>query len=236
MRWRVAVLVVAAIAAGSMLVTGAGAGTAGSNPGILPPSSQPFGLTYGEWQGRFFQWLEAIPASQNPAFENGDCSTGQGGKVWFLAPVFTTPETSRTCVVPPGVALLVPVLGNECSSLEPEPFFGADQEELQACASSGYEFLRALTNPSLTVDGVLVRNIDQYRNLTPAVPVFLPPNDNVWGLPAGGGGLAAADGISLLLAPLSVGTHSLRIAIDFPGLLTVVENYTVVVEPPGRGR
>ncbi len=42
-----------------------GKGNAG-NPGVLPPHSQPYGKSYGEWATKWWQWALSIPADRNP--------------------------------------------------------------------------------------------------------------------------------------------------------------------------
>jgi len=38
------------------------------NPGVLPPNSHAFGMTYNEWSAKWWQWAVNIPApnSQSP--------------------------------------------------------------------------------------------------------------------------------------------------------------------------
>src|SRR5437763_11387933 len=76
------------------------------NSGIHPPCSSPYGLTYGEWSARWWQWLLAIPPNVNPNFDGtsldpdvatvNDCAQGQSGPVWFLAGTFGGPA-ERAC-------------------------------------------------------------------------------------------------------------------------------------------
>src|SRR2546427_7156737 len=72
------------------------------NPGIAPPNSHPHGLTYGEWNGRWWQWALSIPSDVNPVLDTTGvhCAEGQTGKVWFLAGTFGGAAT-RTCTISP---------------------------------------------------------------------------------------------------------------------------------------
>src|SRR5262245_34288773 len=36
------------------------------NPGVLPPQSHPFGMTYGQWEGAFWKWALSLDADHNP--------------------------------------------------------------------------------------------------------------------------------------------------------------------------
>src|SRR6266487_5795577 len=84
------------------------------NPGVLPPNAHPFGKTYGEWNASWWQWLFSVPTSKNQAFETGavDCSVGQSGNVWFLAGSFSSGTITRSCTIPAGKALFIPLLNS----------------------------------------------------------------------------------------------------------------------------
>jgi hypothetical protein len=103
------------------------------NPQIHPPCSKPYGLSYGEWSARWWQWLFAIPPAVNPNLEGtpfdpdpstpNDCAQGQSGPVWFLGGTFGPFNwlTHRQCTIPTGVSILFPVvnvgfgvLGGDC--------------------------------------------------------------------------------------------------------------------------
>ena len=60
---------------------------------------------------RWWQWVISIGQSENPLLDptGADCAVGQEGPVWFLGGTFGGPAT-RSCTVPAGKALLIPVL------------------------------------------------------------------------------------------------------------------------------
>jgi hypothetical protein len=223
MRTRLALIVAAALLG---LATLGATAFGGSYDSIAPPNSRPFGHTYAEWQACWNQWAVSIPASQNPGLDEtgARCGVGQTGSVWFTSFVTHPGTTERTCVVPFGKGLFVLVASYFCS-----PLVG-DQGDLRARASAGFD--AAGNTFSMTVDGRAVENLGSYRSLTPIFPVALPEN-NILGVPAGSG-LMASDGVFVMLAPLPIGTHRVRIHIDSPGFGVVDENYTIVVNPRGR--
>src|SRR5262249_55520548 len=111
--WRI-VIAILVLALGIMMPTTAPLVQAQGNQrnaGVLPPNSNPFGITYGEWSAAWWQWLLAIPAPVNPNLDltGANCGQGQSGQVWFLAGNFGGTST-RTCTMPAGRALLVPIL------------------------------------------------------------------------------------------------------------------------------
>ena len=99
------------------------------NPQVAPINSQQYGMTYGQWNARWWQWSFSVPASKNPALAtNGalDCSVGQSGNVWFLAGQFLSAGTfTRSCTIPAGKALFIPLINswedNVCFNGAPNP-------------------------------------------------------------------------------------------------------------------
>lgn len=204
----------------------------GKKAHVFPPNARPYGATLGEWQARWFRWFIEIPAPTNPLFdETGElCGINQRGPVWFTAPVAGLGTITRNCTVPAGKALFFILLGNECSNVEPPPFFGATEAELRACAASGYEEFSAGATQSITVDGVSVQNVNRYRTQTPLFGYMLPP-DNVYGLPAGPATKAISDGIGVIVKPLNPGRHRVAIHLDvpvIPGTIDLIYNFNVV--------
>jgi hypothetical protein len=131
--WRTSVALVAVVVALLVPATTAFA-SSNPNPGVLPPQSHPFGLTYSEWSARWWQWDLSIPV-HNPPFSmnvnhplvdltGAKCGVGQSGKVFFLGGAdfqIGTPTQDmvvRNCIVPHGKALFFPPLNIECSVLE----------------------------------------------------------------------------------------------------------------------
>jgi hypothetical protein len=91
------------------------------NPGIAPPGSNPHGLSYGEWNARWWQWAFSAQVPVNPVLDSTGthCAEGQTGQVWFLAGTFGGPgTTTRSCTVPLGQALLVPLVNCEASNAD----------------------------------------------------------------------------------------------------------------------
>ncbi|HEU5229311.1 MAG TPA: hypothetical protein VFU49_15955, partial [Ktedonobacteraceae bacterium] len=73
-----------------------------TEPQVLPPSSHPFGRTYGEWSNAWWQWAFSIPTPVNPLLDTtgAHCSEGQSGPVWFLAGTITSGPVTRHCTIP----------------------------------------------------------------------------------------------------------------------------------------
>jgi len=207
-------------------------------PHVFAPSAQPFGANHAEWQARWFKWFIEIPAPTNPLFDETGalCAINQSGPVWFTAPVARTGTTTRACTIPVGTSLFILGLGNECSNIEPPPFFGATEAELRACAAEGFEQFWGDATVSITVDGIPVPDVDRYRTQTPLFSYTLP-EDNLYGLPAGSTATKAiSDGNAVIVKPLPPGNHRIVTHIDAPILgapTDVILNITVL--PRGHG-
>src|SRR5262245_65059189 len=183
------------------------------NPDVIPPGAKFHGLSFGQWQARWWQWAFSLPATDHPFNPGGNVLQGQTDHVWFLAGVFGTEERSIT--IPVGTALFFPIANSECSTAEPPPFHGGNEAELRACAKENADTISDL---AAEIDGVSVQNIPAYRHQSPVFTFGPLPDDNILGLPAGTTAQSVDDGIYLLLAPLSVGTHTIRFTATFEGI------------------
>lgn len=172
---------------------------------VYPAEGRVVGDTLGEWHARYWQWLTRFPISESPALDpTGErCGVGQDAAVFFV------PSHLPPCTVPAGTPVFVPIAGTECSTLEPPPFTGEDDEALRACAAADAE---RYTNIAVTVDGEPVEGIGNYRAASPVFTLDLP-EANVLAVPAGKGD-AAADGYAVMLAPLDAGEHEVVIHVE----------------------
>ena len=204
---------------------GEGFGAGGNpHPRIVPPYGRLLRRVYAELSARWWQWAIALPVAAHPLFDTADCNAGQEGTVWFLGGAFTGTTTTRECTVPRGKAIFIPVLNVECSTVEPPPFFGANEAELRACAAA---FQDPGTGMFATIDGHEVHHLDRYRVQSPLFD-FDAPADNILFIPGPVSGESVSDGVWILLAPLSNGSHTIRFGGSFPGFpIDVTYNITV---------
>jgi hypothetical protein len=196
---------------------------------VLPPDAPAYGLSYEAWTARFAQWRHSLPMAIDPGADpTGErCGYGQSGPVFFL--VQSGEEAAeRTCTIPAGTALLLPLLDASCTTVEPPPFFGRDQAGLRACTEALFAPRAELT---AVIDGVAIPDLERYRVQSEPFTVALPA-DNVLELePAVLAGVI--DGYWLLLAPLPPGAHELRFGGGLPefGFSTEVTYHLTVAEP-----
>lgn len=229
------------------------AGGAEGNPGVLPPNSHAYGMTYGEWSAEHWQWLYSLQVSQNPLFQDGavDLSLNQpDGPVWFLGGTFTTTPTPsggvigtahRSGQVPPGKALFFPIIDSEWDNAVPPgtPPTDFTTAELRANAAATID---AETGLACEIDGVSVKGLanvltTHYRVTSPVFDYTLPLTDNVdqfFGFDITGTVTGAvADGVYLMLAPLKVGHHNIHFTGALPGFVLDI-TYDITVAPKGH--
>ncbi len=174
------------------------------NIGIFLADSKPYGLTYGEWTARWWQWAYSIPKNINPAYDDTgkNCAQKQDGPVWFLAGTFGH-YVNRICDIPDGKTILLPILNSECSFAE-FPKLNT-MSELRTCAKTIQDQVIAL---NASIDGTPLRNLEKYRVQSPPFNFTLSQN-NILGMPTNITTQAIADGNWVFLKPLSPGFHKI---------------------------
>jgi hypothetical protein len=174
-----------------------------SSAAVFLPNSQPYGLSYGEWTAKWWQWALSVPTENNPLYdETGeDCTQAQNqtSPVWFLAGTFGG-SVERKCTIPAGKAILFPVVNNVNVRAASET-----DEELLAGAKNPVD---SATTLEASIDGTPLQDLWSYRIQSPFFDVTIP-NDNVFGA-SGGTYRAVADGYWVFLEPLPPGQHEIR--------------------------
>jgi hypothetical protein len=225
-----------------MLIAPAGQASAerDPNPGVIPPDARYGGMTYGEWNDAWIQWVMGIPVDpahpeQYPLFDTTGAvctaGTGQSGKVWFLAgygyPVVG--PVTRNCTIPHGKALFFPILNSWCDTTPPA--CGANYHEMIDPLKQG---LDQVTTLSAAIDGVPLEQLSRYRGTSPDLFNEVLPDHNLWQYfgcteCTAGTWQAVADGYYLMLAPLSTGHHIIHFYGEFPagGVEDVTYNLAV---------
>ena len=198
------------------LLLGARPGQAAGNPspGVSPPNAKAFGKSYSDWSAEWWKWSLKIDTAVHPSL-GGACTEGQSGKVFYIAADFLG-GSGVPCTIPAGKAIFVAIVNSECSTVEPPPFHGDNEEELTDCATCWGDHI-VPSSVQATLDGVPLKSLTSYRALSPMFP-FVFPASNIFGIPGPGSGLSVSDGYWLMIPPLSAGVHTLSFsgAFDFP--------------------
>lgn len=216
-------------------------------PKVITPDSVAFGRTYSEWSAAWQQWSFSIPVTSHPLFDNGDCSVGQSGPVWFLGGRYCQPDVNcsapvtRSCSVPAGKALFFPVV-NVPDTVPEEPAFGCGDSlpplvagtiaEMRQCVAP---YIDGSTKLEADVDGKPIHNLKRDFRVRSVVFEVTWPADNLLTalgegpFPAGTYSPVVDDGIYILLPPLPVGNHTLHFRGTFPNGFTENITYNLVV-------
>jgi hypothetical protein len=177
-------------------------------PGFLPPNARVHGHSLVDVASAYTLWGFGTSAEVNPLVA-GRCERSPiDPNVWFL-PVSFGGESQATCQVPPGSFLVATPGFIECSSIEPAPFFGADENALHACVDGWFE---ELNFAQVILDDRPVTNLNDYALTTNLVT--LPPNNLI----SPDSGLSLSKGYFLVIPPLSRGTHTLRLYDEFQSM------------------
>lgn len=176
---------------------------------ILPPGGKPYGLDYPTHIENFWKWSLALPAKENPADDptGAKCAIGQSNtnsSVFYLA--FNNGGISeRTCEVPAGKGLLIPVMPVEISDKEMP---GGTPEELKLAAKTDQDSVNSL----YLMIGDKVYNFEDLRAYRMNTDIFeVDYADNgIFGIIEGGPSKVAADGYYILTEPFPKGNHTVH--------------------------
>lgn len=241
-RWRAAAVgVTAVVTVGIAASPAVAARKAPPTAGVVSPSSTVQGRTYAQWSAAQWQWtLEQQNVADSPVVDPNpgtaaqpepvDCTLGQSGTVWFLAGTTFLQGYStayRSCSVPAGVYLFFPVIDAwidnlSCPGTPSGTFTG---EQLRQLVQQQADTI-VKKSMSVTVDGLAVKGLKNsstaYRAAANgfsytlpadnALSAFCPGNPFPAGTSPPSPPGAYADGVYIMLAPLSIGIHHISFA------------------------
>ena len=180
---------------------------------VYAPDEVVLGKTCAEWSAEFWKWGLSFPVPINPNFDTtGERSMlGQSADVFFVPGFAPGGPVTVQYTVPSGKPLLVQLMTAECSDLEPAPYHGDTDAERLANARAWMDAVGPETL-KLSIDGVAVEGLIQYRMSTPPFDFLVPAQQNWLDLAGATFGRSAADGIWVMVKPLSRGTHVIHYA------------------------
>jgi hypothetical protein len=185
------------------------ASAASNSLNIFPPGSNPYGLSYSEHVKRFWKWILAIPENNNPFNDpTGEkCATDQSNtssSVFYLAPNGGG-HSERTCKVPVGKGLVIPVMHVEYSQFEAP---GASADDLSVSAKKDQDKVNSLY---LKIDNkeYMMNNLTKYRTHTEPFETTWP-DKALFGIDKGGNSTVVADGWYIITEPLTKGNHTIN--------------------------
>jgi hypothetical protein len=176
---------------------------------IFPPGGKPYGLTYAEHIKNFWKWSLKIPANENPINDptGVKCTNGQSNansSVFYLA-YNNGGVSERTCKVPAGKGLFIPIMQVEKSDKEAP---GSSVEQLDISAKKDQDIVNSLYL-KIGDKEYNYNDLNKYRTHTDAFDVVFPDN-GIFGVVKGGVSKAVADGRYIITEPLAKGTYTIH--------------------------
>ena len=186
---------------------------------IFPPKSNPFGMSYEDHAINYWKWQLSLPIDKSPYKDEtgAKCANGQSSNssVFYLSGGGGGSH-KRTCTVPAGKALFIPVLHVEVSDKE---IPGATPEYLRKVATIDQDHVTSLylkINDTEFInekyDGGIINSKNasaaQYRTPTGIFDVVFPQNA-IFGATAGPS-KATSDGFYVMTEPLKKGTYNIK--------------------------
>ena len=182
---------------------------------IFSVKDTPYNRSFTYWVEKWFDWFLSFPISPREDYSSTLCSQNQNNnhEVWMLVdgddlPTNKSQGEIRDCKVPAGKALLVQIVGSNCSTDEG---YNTD-DELYDCAQW------ILNDTSLqfhaSIDGIQVMNTEKNPDdkekyyVKPFFTNLTYPSDNKYG--ANPGTFRGTEaGYFLFVKPLAVGNHTI---------------------------
>jgi hypothetical protein len=150
--------------------------------------------------------------------------------IFFLVGTFGG-SAERECTISEGQEILVPIINIICFD-KPGGFgipgvFDPPRGRPGSCQEDAVSFIDQASNLELTIDGVSIENLQDFRVLSNPFPVK-PPEDNILGVPSGTYP-SISDGYWAIVESLPVGEHTIEFGGQAPGLTVDVTYHLTVV-------
>ena len=184
---------------------------------LFPVTSKPYGLSYEDHLMNYNKYILSIPVDKNPAEDpTGErCTYGQdtSNSSLFYLNGNSGGVTEKTCAIPEGLALFIPLITVEASAAE-NP--GATITDLHEIAKDDQDSVNSLY---LKINDKEFKYEDllKYRTHTKDFQVTFPENA-FFGAPPGPT-TVVADGYHVITEPLAAGNYT----IQFKGSLVCLE-------------
>jgi hypothetical protein len=183
---------------------------------IFLPGSSPYGISFNQWIGKWWQWYNSVPKTESPNFPDYpnhiskvDCGIRQdpSSPVFFLfTPLVDEPSAERTCDVPKNKAILLPIISGEADDGDPEQTDKSEQGMIQT-AKSGNDY--AAISIKLDNTKLNFNEAPKFRTMSGFFNMTLPEH-NIWEeKEVPGTYKGVTEGYFLFLKPLSEGNHTL---------------------------
>jgi hypothetical protein len=172
---------------------------------VQQPNFKLDGHTAADLSADWWEWAMSSPDEINPVRDRSGvhCSTGQQGKVWFLAGGFGSSLIRRSCTIPAGKYIFFPVINMAYWPQEENNGYTCEQAKKNAAVNND-----TAIDLFVKVDGQVVENPKKFRARTrKCFDVYgkIPAESKPYkAFPS------ASDGYWILLRPLVAGKHTIK--------------------------
>jgi len=201
-----------------------GIAASSSSGQILPPSSLPYGFSYQEWSAKWWQFMLRQSTNHLESLGSPAICEGPASRVRFLAApgllIGGTASVTNHVTILAETPLFLSILSTWVDNTGCPTFTSLTADQLAAAAAGDWS---AATVTTCTIDRVAVPGLDNptdtvYNVVSPPFSYTTAEKDNmlagVFGEPCIPGGMTiypvVADGVYLMLSPLSPGKHSIH--------------------------
>jgi hypothetical protein len=199
-----------------------------NNLSYFNSTDKPFGLSYGAWTVKWWQWIWSIPDSTNPLNDQTgeNSSINQPEKdVWFLAGTWATEKLlnvpNRVVTIPSDRAILFPVINCEANTIE-YPYLKTDEDIVNHVIRD--ENTIVLKEAFINDNAIPIQRVASDPLL---FPLRIPDNNNNKYIDT----QASADGYWVFLKPLQKGEYKIKFrgACEL-GRLNTASNYSLTIK------
>jgi hypothetical protein len=189
---------------------------------FFPIASRPFGLSYGEWSIRWWQWISSIPKDSNPALDWSGSRVYENqndSRVLFLCQTYEGVKITpfRRNKITGGKSIFMPII-NWISIMYHD---GESDKQLLEIARKRMDVVGPL---EITINGITINSgLEKYRVQSPFFEIDLPRN-NLFDIQSGKR-RCVSDGYWLFLHPIyenlrlssfsSCSSGATRIKVDY---------------------
>ena len=203
---------------------------------VFEPNSEPYGLSYGEWEGKFWGLhvnLEPDKSPASPNYKPTECLLLKNEKenMTFLSDFYSEIEyRNYNCEISP-TPIAIPALTEGCSYGE---FENPNDNIIEGCVYSHNPYAVV----KVTIDGKEIRDIDRFRITSDWFILNVTQKDNPYDIRLGSH-KAKINAIMPIIKPLPPGEHEIRTEIfqDIPSIIMSdvplhrVITYNLIVKP-----
>ena len=204
-------------------------GKAAASPLVYERHEKPFGLSYKELLAQWWQWGLSIPQSASPLMDatGENAFTGQRGKIWFLSGNNGGVD-EREITIPADTPLFIPILTN--LFFDDGTYGPVSEAEVRAYLD---DFAASATTLELSINHQPLPRAAIYHVQSNVFTTAFPEHNIFAGfdIPKGIYDISLADGYFVMLKPLSVGTHVIKMRGETADFSSYVEYYICVLPP-----